>query len=331
MGKIIGLTYDLMTDYTFGQNDPKDANAEFDHPKTVERIEKALSKVGHKVLRIGKALDLLERLEEVKKCDIVFNIAEGLEGRNRESQVPVILEMLGKPFVGADGLTLSLTLDKLMAKKILMSEGIPTPRFLEIKDAKNLNGLNGLKFPLIVKPRHEGSSKGISDDSLVRDAEQLKQKAKWLIDTYKQPALAEEFISGKEFTVGIIGNNPPEALPVVQVQIDGKLNLGELFYTNAGIRGTRVLYVCPAPISKKLAKKMTQLSLAAYEAVDCRDFGRVDFRVDKKGNPYCLEINPLPALSKADVFGVVAKHYKIRYYTMINRIFESALKRCGLN
>jgi len=330
MGKVVGLTYDLMTDYTFGEDAPKDANAEFDHPRTVERIEKALIRGGHDVIRIGRPIDLLENIRKVKKCDIVFNIAEGLSGRNRESQVPVILEMLGKPFVGADGLTLSLTLDKIMAKKILMSEGIPTPKFVEIKDTSDFNGLNGLRFPLIVKPRHEGSSKGIHDDSLVKTKKQLKDKASWLIETYKQPALAEEFITGSEFTVGIIGNDSPETLPVVQVQIEGKLNLGELFYTNSRIRGTRVLYVCPAPISKKLSKKITDMAIAAYKAVDCRDFGRVDFRVDERGRPYCLEINPLPALSKADVFGQVAKYHKIQYHKMINRIFDCALTRYGL-
>ena len=153
--KTVGLTYDLKTDYTFKKDDPPDANAEFDHPSTVDVIAKAIESNGFKVERIGNVSNLLEKIDSLK-VDIVFNISEGLSGRNRESQVPILLEMANIPFVGADALTLGLTLDKIIAKKIFIAEKIPTPKFFEVKTTEALKDTDHLKFPLIVKPRFEG-------------------------------------------------------------------------------------------------------------------------------------------------------------------------------
>jgi D-alanine-D-alanine ligase len=326
--RIIGLTYNLKKEYIFKDSDPPDANAEFDHEDTIGIIAEALGSWGHRVVRIGNVHNLLDNLKSLS-VDIVFNISEGLNGRNRESQVPIVLEMAGIPFVGADGLTLGLTLDKVMTKKILVSEAIPTPKFLEVKDSKDIDGVR-LKFPLIVKPRYEGSSKGINDNSVVEDLSRLKQQVDWVITTYHQSALIEEFIRGKEFTVAIIGNNPPQVLPLVQIRIDGKLQLDNSFYTFSRIHSNTLDYVCPAEISKKLEKMISDLALRTYEAVECRDFGRVDIRVDKDNNPYVLEINPLPSLSTEDVFMVVAKYLKITYNEIIKRILNSALARYSL-
>lgn len=329
MGKIVGLTYDLRNEYVFKEGDPKDANAEFDHPDTIKAIEKAFVSAGHKVIRIGNVSRLLEMINDIS-CDIVFNISEGLSGRNRESQVPIILEMLGIPFVGSDGLTLALTLDKIMAKKVLISEGLPTPKFIEMKEVNGFKDVP-LHFPLIVKPRHEGSSKGLSERSVVKDLDSLKTQAKWVIDTYNQPAIVEEFIEGCEFTVAVLGNNPPEALPPVQIKIDGKLKLGSLFYTFDRVRrDDAVTYICPSKVDSRFRERLIDVAVKAYETVECRDFGRVDIRVDNSGNPYILEINPLPSLSLEDVFMVVAKHLGIGYDAMINRILDAALKRCAL-
>jgi len=328
--KTVGLTYDLKTDYEFKEGDPPDANAEFDHPSTIDVIADALASCGVKVVRIGNAADLLGKIENLN-VDIVFNISEGISGRNRESQVPVLLEMFGIPFVGSDALTLGITLDKVMAKKIFISEDIPTPRFLEIKDSDTAFDTDHLKFPLIVKPRFEGSSKGLSDNSRVTNSEELKKQIDYITSAYKQPALIEEFISGQEFTVAIIGNDPAQVLPAVQIKIDGRVQLGEKFYTFARITSDRLEYICPAKISKALEQKLADLALKTYNAVECRDFGRVDFRVDKQGNPYVLEINPLPSLSTEDVFMLVAKNIGITYNEIIGRILTSALKRHGLD
>jgi len=327
--KIVGLTYDLKTDYEFKVGDPPDANAEFDHPSTIDVIASAIESQGFKIKKIGNASHLLEKIDNLD-VDIVFNISEGISGRNRESQVPILLEMAGIPFVGADAFTLSLTLDKVMAKKIFIAEGIPTPRFFEIKANDNLVNADHLKFPLIVKPRFEGSSKGLSDSSRVENMEELKKQAEYIINAYKQPALIEEFISGQEFTVAVVGNEPVEVLPIVQIKIDGRLKLNDKFYTFARIASDRLEYICPARINQDLKKKISQLALRTYNVVECRDFGRVDFRVDNEGRPYVLEINPLPSLSTEDVFMVVAKEVGISYEEMIGKILNSALKRYNL-
>ncbi|MCM8765247.1 MAG: ATP-grasp domain-containing protein [Candidatus Omnitrophica bacterium] len=328
MGKIVGLTYDLREDYTFKEDDPPDANAEFDHQHTIEAIEEALRKGGNRVVRIGNVYNLLKKLEELR-LDIVFNIAEGIYGRNRESQVPIILELKGIPFVGSDGLTLGVTLDKLFAKKIFFAEGIPTPRCLEIAHPDRVKKIK-LNFPLIVKPRYEGSSKGLSVDSVVKDIKSLRDRIDYIVRVYKQPALIEEFIKGKEFTVVVLGNNPPQALPPVQISIDGKLDLGENIYTFAHIRSDSLKYICPAKISSRLRKKIENLAVAVYRATECRDFGRVDIRVDEKNNPFVLEMNPLPSLSWEDVFPLVAKEMGWEYSEIINRILNYALERYGL-
>jgi D-alanine-D-alanine ligase len=186
------------------------------------------------------------------------------------------------------------------------------------------------KFPLIVKPRFEGSSKGLSESSRVENIEELRKQVEHIISVYKQPALIEEFIRGEEFTVALVGNDPPEVMPIVQIKIDGKLKLDDKFYTFAHITSERLEYVCPAKISSELKKKINELALKTYTSVDCCDFGRIDFRVDNKGNPYVLEINPLPSLSTEDVFMLVAKAVGITYEEMIGKILKSAIKRHNL-
>jgi D-alanine-D-alanine ligase len=328
--KTVGLTYDLKTDYKFKEGDPADANAEFDHPSTIDVIADAICANGFKVERIGNASNLLEKIDSLD-ADIVFNISEGLCGRNRESQVPILLEMAGIPFVGADALTLGLTLDKVMAKKIFIAEHIPTPKFFEVSTLEELVSTDHCKFPLIVKPRFEGSSKGLSESSRVANKEELKKQVEYVVNAYKQPALVEEFILGQEFTVAIVGNDPPEVMPVVQIKIDGRLKLNDKFYTFARITSDRLEYICPARISAALKKNIEELALKTYRAVECRDFGRVDFRVDNEGRPYVLEINPLPSLSTEDVFMLVAKNIGITYEQIIGKILDSALKRNNLN
>ena len=325
--RVIGLTYDLKTEYVFKAGDPQDANAEFDHPDTVGIIAESIEAGGHRVVRIGNVRHLIQQLDRLD-LDLVFNIAEGYHGRSREAQVPILLEMQGIPYSGSDGLTQALTLDKLMTKKVLISEGIPTPRFFEI--ARPEDPLpQDLAFPLIVKPRFEGSSKGLSERSMVRTAQALREQAAWVIQTYHQPALVEEFIRGNEFTVAVIGNNPPQALPVVRIQIDGKTELGDLFYTFSRIaEGAK--YLVPAGIDAGMERRLQELALKTYRAVEAKDFSRVDIRVDEKGNPFVLEINPLPSLSTEDVFGILAGHLGMTYGDMIRRILKTAIERYGL-
>ena len=328
MGFRVGLTYNVKSEFPLRPGDPPDANAEFDHDDTIGVIEDAIRAGGHQVVRIGNVRHLLEQLDRVKSLDIVFNIAEGYEGRNRESQVPIILEMVRTPFVGGDGLSLGLTLDKILTKKLLIAEGVPTPRFVELTDPEDAWQVD-LSYPLIVKPRYEGSSKGVRRTSLVANATELARQARWVIETYHQPALVEAFIEGQEFTVALIGNDPPEVQPVSQIQLDGKLDLGRLFYTFDHIRAGAD-YVCPAPIDAPLRAQLASVALKTYQAVECRDFGRVDIRVDGAGRPYVLEINPLPSLSTEEVFMCVAKARGLTYEAIINEILDAALIRYGM-
>jgi len=328
MGFRVGMTYDVKGEFLLKPGDPPDLNAEFDHEDTIAVIEQALASGGHEVVRIGSARTLLERMGRVG-VDIVFNIAEGYGGRNRESQVPILLEMMRIPFVGADGLTLGLALDKVLTKKVLIAEGIPTPRHLEVSDPEKLWQVT-LNYPLIVKLRCDGSSKGLSEKSLVNTPAELRRQVSWLMETYKDATVfIEEFIEGREFTVAIIGNEQPEVYPVVQIALDGETDLGRKFFTFAYLRAGAD-YICPAPIAEPLARRMQELALRTYQAVECRDFGRVDFRVDRHGNPYVLEINPLPSLSTEDVFNAVAKTRGMTHLQIINRILDAALVRYGL-
>jgi D-alanine-D-alanine ligase len=219
--------------------------------------------------------------------------------------------------VGSDGLTLGLTLDKALTKKTFLADHVPTPKYFVADEKTDFQNLDSMKFPFIVKPRYEGSSKGISDESIVSDRAALQKQVLSIVRVYQQPALVEEFISGSEFTVLVIGNEVPQALPPVQIQITGLLELGDL--------------ICPPKISKELERKLCDIAVQAYRATDCRDFGRVDFRVDKDGVPFVLEVNPLPSLSSEDVFPLIAKAIGMTHGGLILKIVDIALKRCGLD
>ena len=329
MGKTVGITYDLKSDWQRAGNDPVDINAEFDKPETVDRVVAALTRGGHTVKRIGNVHSLLAQVDNLD-VDIVFNMCEGLSGRNRESQVPMVLEMHGIPFAGADALTLGMTLDKVMAKKLFLAEGIPTPRFFELRQGDDVAALNTLGFPLMVKTRHEGSSKGISHQSRVEDDGALARQAAMINDAYAQPALVEEFIKGTEFTVAVLGNGAPQAMPVVQVSIDGNIDLGDDFYTHDRIESASLRYICPAPISADLTLRIQAIAVRVYICVGCRDFGRVDFRVDEAGNPHVLEINPLPSLDVQDVFNIFPNTFGSNYDEIVNKVVDLALARYNI-
>lgn len=318
----IGLVYDLKDDWQPDSSEPIDANAEFDLPKTIDILERAFSRK-HNVQRIGNVYQLVNILHKLN-VDVVFNIAEGRFGRNRESQVPLFLEMFKIPYIGSDALTMGLTLDKVMAKKIFIAEGIPTPNFVVIDDITEFHE-NPLRYPVFIKPRNEGSSKSLSHHSLAYFENDLRQQVGFVNSKYQQSALVEEFISGREFTVAVLGNENAYALPVIQIQIDNKLDLGDKFYDYSMIASDSLEYVCPAPISVKLDQKLKELALKTYHAVECRDFGRIDFRVDKHDNIYVLEINPLPGLN--DVFITIAKALNIDYDEILLRILDEGLLR----
>jgi len=329
MGKTIGFTYDLKSDHPTATGAPSDHFAELDHEATIQEVAEALESGGHKVVKIGNVGNLLSRSRELASIDIVFNICEGLGNRNRESQVPVVLDILGVPYAGSDGLTMGLTLDKAMAKKVFLSEGVSTPKFFLADEHYDFNNLDSMSFPFIVKPNHEGSSKGVSEDSIVSDRAALERQVMEMSRLYKQPALVEEFIQGAEFTVLVIGNKEPRGLAPVQIQITGRLEAGDLIYTSRRLEGDDIVYVCPPKVNDVLRQELCEMAVRAYRAVGCLDFGRVDFRVDGSGRPYVLELNPLPSLSSADVFPLIAAAEGMTYQGLILKIIDTALERVG--
>lgn len=326
----VGVTYNLKKDFSQQKNQPIDLLEEFDAEETIDAIRDVLESDGHEVIKLGGNAGLIDRLRQTS-IDIVFNIAEGIQGRNRESHIPALLEFLNIPYTGSDPLTLSLTLDKSMAKRVVMSEGIPTPRFKKVRRMEDLAGLD-LSYPLFVKLCDEGSSKGVRLDSKVLDESSLGQKTKWLLENYGPPILVEEFVTGPEFTVGILGNETPSVLGVMQIEIRG-MAPEEAIYSLEIKREwqERVVYHCPPPIDQPLLSRVQEVALRSYCVLDCRDVSRVDVRVGKDGTPYFLEINPLPGLSP--VYGdlpIMAKRMGWSYGQLVKTIFHHALKRCGL-
>jgi D-alanine-D-alanine ligase len=326
----VGVTYNLKKDFSQRKNQPIDLLEEFDAEETIDAIRDVLESDGHEVIKLGGDAGLIDRLRQTS-IDIVFNIAEGIQGRNRESHIPALLEFLNIPYTGSDPLTLSLTLDKSMAKRLVMSEGIPTPRFKKVRRMEDLKGLD-LSYPLFVKLCDEGSSKGVRLDSKVLDEPSLGEKTKWLLENYGPPILVEEFVTGPEFTVGILGNENPSVLGVMQIEIRG-MAPGEAIYSLEIKREweERVVYHCPPLIDPPLLDRIQEVALRSYCVLDCRDVSRVDVRVGKDGIPYFLEINPLPGLSP--VYGdlpIMARRMGWSYAQLVKTIFHHALKRCGL-
>jgi D-alanine-D-alanine ligase len=326
----VGVTYNLKKDFSQRKNQPIDLLEEFDAEETIDAIRDVLESDGHEVIKLGGDAGLIDRLRQTA-IDIVFNIAEGIQGRNRESHIPALLEFLNIPYTGSDPLTLSLTLDKSMAKRVVMSEGIPTPRFKKVRRMEDLKGLD-LSYPLFVKLCDEGSSKGVRLDSKVLDEPSLGEKTKWLLENYGPPILVEEFVTGPEFTVGILGNENPSVLGVMQIEIRG-MAPGEAIYSLEVKREweERVVYHCPPPIDPPLLNRIQEVALRSYCLLDCRDVSRVDVRVGKDETPYFLEVNPLPGLSP--VYGdlpIMARRMGWSYSQLVKTIFHHALKRCGL-
>jgi D-alanine-D-alanine ligase len=326
----VGITYNLKKDFPQQKDQPIDSFEEFDSEETIDAIRQVLESDGHEVLKLGGGTGLIDKLRTFP-VDIVFNIAEGIGGRNREAHIPALLEFLNIPYTGSDPLTLSLTLDKAMAKKVVRSDAIPTPGFKKVEKMKDLHDLD-LHYPLFVKLCYEGSSKGVRLDSKISDPATLREKVGWLLESYGTPVLVEEFVSGPEFTVGILGNSEPAILGVMQIEIKGS-HPDEAIYSLEVKREweEKVRYHCPPPIDQTLQKRIQEVALASYRVLDCRDISRVDIRVGQDGIPYFLEVNPLPGLSPT--YGdlpMMARYMGWGYDQLIRNIFHHALKRYGM-
>jgi D-alanine-D-alanine ligase len=280
----------------------RDEFAEWDAPATIAAVESALSRLG-KVVRLEATEDFPERLRQIRP-DIVFNIAEGFRGVNREAQVPAICEFFGIPYSGSDPFTLTLCLDKAKTKETLAFHGIPTPRFAVVEDVGELQTRTAdLQLPLFVKPLHEGSSKGITDRNLCFDRDHLARQTRFLLENYQQPVLVEEYLPGKEFTCAVLGNgNRATVLPLVGMNFeslpDGALPIYSFEAKFVWDRPDNPLEIfqCPARITKELQASIERVTLDAFRVLGCRDWARIDVRLDAAGNPNVLEVNPLPGI-----------------------------------
>ncbi len=316
----IGLTYDLQTDST----DPR--QAEFDPPGTIAAVDAALQALGHEVVRLGGAADLLRAPQRLHDVGFVFNLAEGAHGRCREAWVPMLLERWGVPFVGSGSTTQALALDKVMSKRLAHASGLLTPSWCVLEQANAAPRAAELGFPLIVKPRWEGSGAGIDPGAVVQDLASLRRRAAWVIERYDQPCLVEQFIPHGELTVFLIGNNPPQALPAIQRPLEP---VSRLSCHVAGSSTART-WLCPIDLTADVDAAAGRIAAAAFEALRCRDVARVDLRVDAQGRIYFLEINPLPSFDPDGSLGLLAEYLGLTYTHLVGQILNTALLRVGL-
>jgi D-alanine-D-alanine ligase len=304
-----------------------DEEAEWDPPETIISIANALARQGHIVVHLEATPDLPRVLAEAD-VDLIFNIAEGVEGRNREAQVPALCELLGIPYTGSDSATLAIALDKALAKKVLLQHDILTPKFQLMESPRER--LDGeMKFPLIVKPNAEGSSKGVSATNVVDTEDELRAAVKGIVERYRQPALVEEYIAGREFTVGLLGDKRPRVLPPMEICFK-KQDEGRPVYDYAVKQEweKHVYYQCPAKLTEAEQKAMEKIARATFWALDCRDVARVDLRMDADGRIYVLEVNPLPGLTPdySDLV-LIAKACGMEYDQLIDEIMTGGLRR----
>jgi D-alanine-D-alanine ligase len=322
---------------------------DLDSEETIEAISAALESGGHKVTFVEGDVNLYDRLRELRP-DICFNIAEGHFGDSREAQVPAILEMLRIPYTGSRLLTLALSLDKPMTKRVLTYHALPTPPF-QVFERLDESLDPAMQFPLFVKPSREGTGMGITAESIVHNEEQMYRQLRQLFDRYDEPALVERFIEGREVTVGLVGNlYSPVAWRVPDDEEARRISRGLHFFPplevdlsrypaeEAGVYTSRIKtilahefhYLCPAPLTEDQVEELNWLAAATFRVTGCLDVARVDFRLDANDGdkPYILEINPLPGLNpEYSDLPLEALADGWSYDELVNRILDEAIER----
>ncbi len=343
----IALLANLKDDVHHETGEPVDAGAEFDRLETIEAIAGALERDGHWVHFCRADQSLIESLPNLRP-HICFNIAEGIQGDAREAQAPALCELLGIPYTASRVLPNAISLDKTQTKRIWETHGLPTPRFQEFKSSRS-SIRRDFSFPLMVKPAREGTGMGIDASAVVFNEKELRRRVDWVIKTYQQPALVEEFLPGREFTVGFIGNPGKRSnrrrpqlydadgyhfFPVLE--LDSTRSVSPGIYSNAaksldiGETGAPQ-YICPAPIPRALARRLKELTRQAAEAIGACDVSRVDFRMGADGEPYLLEINTLPGLNPViSDLCIMAAAEGMQYDVLIQEILYLGAERYGL-
>ncbi len=321
-----------------------DLYSEWDSPETIEAVRAALASHPDVEVEIIEALPdrAIDRLL-IKDFDIVFNLAEGFVGAAREAQFPALLEMLGIPYTGSGPLTLAIALDKGRTKEILSYHGIPVARFVTVNSpVDSIRALlPGADFPFIVKPVSEGSSKGIRNSSFVTSLDAMNREIERIANEYHQAALIEEYLPGREFTVAVLGTgNKARVLPIVEI------NFGELppeannvySYEAKWVYDTADkplnIFTCPADVSAKLRDEIEAVVLRTYEVLECRDWARIDVRLDARGRVNVIEVNPLPGIlpnpEENSCYPKAARAAGLTYESMLLSVLKSGCERYGI-
>ena len=325
----VGIIYNVKSGHKDG---PEDEEAEYDNLDTVHAIKEVLESMNLQVHLLEADEELVSNLKQ-NPIDIAFNIAEGKRGRGREAEVPAILNLLGIPFSGSDETTLCIALDKAITKRLITSAHIRTPKYAVLQQGKTLN-LSGLTYPIIIKPNAEGSSKGISDVSIVESKAELNELVKKNHMLYHQDMLAEEYIEGREFTVGVLGNGKDRHIfPPMEIKYK-KSTQGNYHVYSYPVKQdykNYVAYECPAKLTPAQEQEMIKTTAKICDLLGCLDFARVDYRMDYEGKIYFIEINPLPGLAPGySDYPMLADFSGMDHKTLVQNVFLSAVKRHGM-
>ena len=323
----IGLTYDLRSDYLkrgYGEEE----TAEFDRDDTILALEETLQSLGYETDRIGTAMDLMARLVAGDRWDMVFNIAEGLHGIAREAQVPAILDVYDIPYTFSDPLVMSLTLHKGMTKHVAAACGYHTPAFLVVEKGGDTDAV-AFDPPYFVKPAAEGTGKGITSASVVYQKSELAAICNRLLSCYRQPVLVEQYFSGREFTVGILGTGEDaRSIGTMEVLLRPQAEDNVYSYQNKENSEQLVDYRFIRPEEDPVVREAETTALGIWRALGCRDAGRIDLRCDDRGKPGFLEVNPLAGLHpQHSDLPIICGLIGLSYRELISRIVQSASTR----
>lgn len=321
---VVGLTYDLRSDY-LKEGYSEEQTAEFDRESTVDAIENTIQQLGYDTERIGHVRSLVEKLSRGERWDLVFNICEGMYGIGREAQVPALLDAYKIPYVFSDPLVLALTLHKGMTKHVVRDCGIPTPDFAVVSERADIVKVN-LPYPLFVKPLGEGTGKGIDSKSKVNNPKELEQICLELLPRFEMGLIVETFLPGREFTVGIVGTgDKARSVGVMEIIPNSEAEANAYSYINKEECEERVEYRI---VRDELAQRCAKVSLDAWKALNCRDGGRVDIRLDADGNPGFIEVNPLAGLHpEHSDLPIICNLQGIPFVKLMGWIMESAMER----
>jgi D-alanine-D-alanine ligase len=321
----VGLTFDLRSWYLDRGYSMEDT-AEFDKQETVDAIEAALRNMGFETEPVGNCFQLIDALSEGKRWDLVFNIAEGLYGDGRESVVPAILDQYRIPYVFSGPVIMGISLNKYLTRLIVSASGVPVSPGMLVSEPSDIDRCT-LEYPLFIKPVSEGTGKGITEKNMIKTPDELKQMAEWILTRYKQPALVEEFLPGREFTIGIIGSGEDAfAIGGMEIVCNDNLPYSVEFKEN-------YQYYCRyIPMDDDFVAECNSVALGVWKALGAVDAGRVDVKADRNGKICFMEVNPLAGLHPVHSdLPILSGKTGIDYQTLLQMIMNSAIKRLQLN